>query len=67
MELEKLIKEKFGSIDQMIKETDIKIGRTYLYLLVDDEETNPSLNTLEELARVLEVPVETIIKAIQCN
>lgn len=64
MNIKDLIITKYKSIDNFIEETDVQLGRTYLYRLVNDETVNPSLAVVEELARVLEKNVDDIIKAI---
>lgn len=64
MNIKELIINKYKSIDNFIEETDVQLGRTYLYRLVNDETVNPSLAVVEELARVLEKNVDDIVKAI---
>lgn len=64
MNIKDLIITKYKSIDNFIEETDVQLGRTYLYRLVNDETVNPSLAVVEELARVLEKNVDDIVKAI---
>lgn len=64
MNIKELIITKYKSIDNFIEETDVQLGRTYLYRLVNDETVNPSLAVVEELARVLEKNVDDIVKAI---
>ena len=67
MNLKELILEKFESVDKFLNATDIQLSRTYLYRLLFDEEVNPSLAVIEELARVLEKSVDEIVKAIYSN
>lgn len=64
MSIKDLIEEKFSSIDNMLESTDVEISRTYLYKLVSEGSINPSLEIIEELARVLEKGVDEIIKAV---
>lgn len=59
-----MINEKFSTIDNMLEVTDIQLSRTYLYRLVNDNTVNPSLEVIEELARILEASVDQIVKAV---
>lgn len=59
-----MINEKFSTIDNMLEVTDIQLSRTYLYRLVNDNTVNPSLEVIEELARILETSVDQIVKAV---
>lgn len=59
-----MINEKFSTIDNMLEVTDIQLSRTYLYRLVNDNTVNPSLEVIEELARILETSIDQIVKAV---
>jgi len=67
MTLKELIEDKYGSIDKLIKETDVQLSRTYLYSLVYDDTVNPSLEVMQELSKVLEVEVKDIVEAIRSS
>lgn len=64
MSIKDMINEKFSTIDNMLEVTDIQLSRTYLYRLVNDNTVNPSLEVIEELARILEASVDQIVKAV---
>lgn len=63
MKLEELIKNKFGSIENLTAQTD-KLSRAYIYKLIQGTMSNPSKDVLKELSRLLELPVEKIIELI---
>lgn len=68
MDLKQIIEESYGSIDTFLEETDIQISRTYLYELINNKDINPSLNVMEELARVLtDKDIERVVKAIHSS
>jgi hypothetical protein len=56
MSLDKLIKDKFGSIDKLLEETETSISRSYLYQIVTGEKVNVTMAVMEELQRILELP-----------
>ena len=56
MSLDKLIKDKFGSIDKLLEETNTSISRSYLYQIVNGEKVNVTMAVMEELQRILELP-----------
>ena len=64
MTLKQLIETKYGNIDSLLEKTNIQLSRTYLYMLLNNEDVNPSLEVMKELARVLEVDLVDIIEAI---
>lgn len=64
MSIKDMINEKFSTIDNMLEVTDIQLSRTYLYRLVNDNTVNPSLEVIEELARILETSIDQIVKAV---
>jgi hypothetical protein len=55
MSLDELIKEKFGSIDKLIAETNTNISRAYFYQLVSGESCNVTIAVMEELQRIFEL------------
>lgn len=55
MNLNQLIREKFGSIDKMIEETQTDISRSYLYQISRGEKVNITMQVMEELQRILEL------------
>lgn len=64
MTLKQLIETKYGNVDSLLEKTNIQLSRTYLYMLLNNEDVNPSLEVMKELARVLEVDLVDIIEAI---
>lgn len=66
MSLEKLIKDKFGSIDKMIEVTGTDISRSYLYQIVNGEKVNVTLLVMAKLQELLELPsLDDVKEAIQ--
>lgn len=65
--MKEYIIEKYGSIDNFVEQTDVKISRTYLFKLVNDNTTNPSLAVLKELSRVLEIEIKDVIDLVYSN
>ena len=55
MNLNQLIREKFGSIDKMIEETHTDISRSYLYQISRGEKINITMQVMGELQRILEL------------
>lgn len=55
MNLDTLIKNKFGSIDKMLEETHTSISRSYLYQIINGEKINITMSVMEELQRILEL------------
>jgi hypothetical protein len=53
MNLNTLIKDKFGSIDKMLEETNTTISRSYLYQIINGEKINITMSVMEELQRIL--------------
>lgn len=66
MSLDKLIKDKFGSIDKMIEVTGTDISRSYLYQIVNGEKVNVTLLVMAKLQELLELPsLDDVKEAIQ--
>lgn len=63
MSLETIIKEKYGSIDNMVLNTEI-ISRAYIYQLLQGVKCNPTKDILKELSRLLDLSIEKIIELI---
>lgn len=63
MSLEDIIKQKYGSVDNMIVNTD-QISRAYIYKIVQGTKCNPTKDVLKELSRLLELPIEKIVELI---
>lgn len=61
------IHEHYGSIDNFVAKTEIELSRTYIYKLCDDETVNPTVAVLEELSRVLKIPIEEVMKLVYSN
>lgn len=61
--LEEVIKNKYGSVDKMLEQTD-QISRAYIYRLVNGSKSNPTKNILQELARLLEITVDEVVELL---
>lgn len=55
MNLNKIIKEKYGSIDKMIEATDTHISRSYLYQIINGEKINITVEIAKELQILLDL------------
>ena len=53
MNLNKIIKEKYGSIDKMIEDTHI--SRSYLYQIINGEKVNITVEIAKELQILLDL------------
>lgn len=63
MKLEELIKNKYGTIDNMVAQTD-QISRAYIYRILQGGGRNPSKDILKEFSRLLEIPIEKVVELI---
>lgn len=56
------IEKEFGSINKFVDANYTKLGisRTYLYALLNKEECNPTVYTLNRLSELTKIPVEEI-------
>jgi len=61
--LEEVIKNKYGSIDKMLENTD-QISRAYIYKIVNGSKTNPTKSILQELARLLETSIDEVVELL---
>jgi transcriptional regulator with XRE-family HTH domain len=66
MKLEELIKNKYGSIDNMLNNTD-QISRAYIYQLIQGFKSNPTKDVLKELSRLLEISLEEVVELLETN
>lgn len=66
MKLEELIKNKYGSIDNMLNNTD-QISRAYIYQLIQGFKNNPTKDILKELSRLLEISLEEVVELLESN
>lgn len=66
MSLEDIIKNKYGSVDSMLQNTD-QVSRAYLYGLINGSKTNPTKDILKELSRLLDLSIEEVIKLLDKN
>ena len=66
MKLEELIKNKYGSIDNMLNSTD-QIYRAYIYQLIQGIKSNPTKDILKELSRLLEISLEEVVELLETN
>lgn len=53
MNLNEIIKYKFGSVDKMIEQTNLSISRAYLYQILNGNKQNLTLQVMEELKDAL--------------
>ncbi len=63
MKIKTRIEQKFGTINKFIDSVfnETTLSRTYLYKLINNTEANPTMETMIELARITEIPLEEII------
>jgi transcriptional regulator with XRE-family HTH domain len=61
--IEETIKTKFGTINSFVDKNYSKLpmSRTHIYKLLNFEIQNPGIQTLEALAKLLELPTEEVI------
>lgn len=59
-----IVVEKYGSINNFVEEnyTKLKTSRTHVYKLLNGESANPTVETLVELATLLEIPEEVVFR-----
>lgn len=68
MNLEELIKQKFGGVDKMIEATKPSISRSYLYQIVGGDKRNLSVDVAKELVNILELPsIEKLMEYIDVD
>lgn len=62
--IKQLVIEKYGSINNFIDKnyTKLKTSRTHIYKLINEESVNPTVETLIELATLLELPEEVVFR-----
>ena len=53
MNLDSMIKDKYGSVDNLIKETNTLISRSYLYQIISGDKSNLSVDMAKELVTIL--------------
>lgn len=63
--IEETIKSKFGTINNFVDKnyTKLTMSRTHVYKLLNFEIKNPGIQTLHELAQLLELPTEEVVDA----
>lgn len=66
MKLEEAIKAKYGSIDNMLNNTE-QISRAYIYQLIQGFKNNPTKDILKELSRLLEISLEEVVELLETN
>jgi len=59
--LKEIVKEKFGSINNFVETVNSSISRTQIYYLLTDDRANPTIKTMEELAKVIGCDLEIVI------
>ena len=59
-----IVIEKYGSINNFIDKnyTKLKTSRTHMYKLLNGENVNPTVETLVELATLLDLPEEVVFR-----
>ena len=68
MNLEELIKNKFGSVDKMIETTKTLISRSYLYQIIGGDKTNLSVAMAQELVSILELDsIEALMEILNAD
>lgn len=60
---ERIIAE-YGTINKFVDKhyTEMPISRTHFYRLINGDETNPTVQTIKALAKVMNLPEEDLIK-----
>lgn len=65
MKFDTLIKEIYGSVDQMLKATDTTISRSYIYQIINGEKKNLSVDIAKELVTILKLnSIEELMEVI---
>ena len=65
MKFDTLIKEIYGSVDQMLKATDTSISRSYIYQIINGEKKNLSVDIAKELVTILKLnSIEELMEVI---
>jgi hypothetical protein len=59
--LKEYIIEKYGSINNFLERTDIKISRSQVYYILNQGKNNITLESIREFSRVLELNEQQII------
>lgn len=68
MNLDSIIKDKYGSVDNLIKETNTLISRSYLYQIISGDKTNLSVDMAKELVTILGLKsIEELMEIINAN
>lgn len=68
MNLDSIIKDKYGSVDNLIKETNTQISRSYLYQIISGDKTNLSVDMAKELVTILGLKsIEELMEIINAN
>lgn len=68
MKLDAIIKEKYGSVDKLIEETNTLISRSYLYQIISGDKTNLSVDMAKELVTILGLKsIEELMEIINAN
>ena len=63
MTIKTKVEQKFGTINKFVDSVFNKttLSRTYLYKLINNTDANPTMETMIELARITEIPLEEIV------
>ena len=68
MNLDSIIKNKYGSVDNLIKETNTQISRSYLYQIINGDKTNLSVEIAKELVTILGLgSIEELLEILNAN
>lgn len=68
MNLDSIIKDKYGSVDNLIKETNTQISRSYLYQIISGDKTNLSVDMAKELVTILGLKsIEELMEILNAN
>jgi hypothetical protein len=59
--LKEYIIERYGSINNFLETTDIKISRSQVYYILNQGKNNITLESIREFSRVLELKEQQII------
>lgn len=64
MNLNEIIKYKYGSVDKMIEQANLSISRAYLYQIINGDKKNLTLQVMEELRDALGLQTLDEVKSI---
>lgn len=68
MKLDCIIKEKYGSVDNLIRVTNTQISRSYLYQIIGGYKIRLSIDVAKELVELLDLDsIEQLLEILNEN